>query len=90
MTKILIGALLILASANVVADNIFIYESEDEQEQISNIDSENYADKFTKKVKVIYYDKEGNLKQKVSRVSHDISNVVNSTRYANSDYDSLR
>jgi hypothetical protein len=82
MTRLLIGALLTLASANAVADNIFIYESEDKQEPIANIDSEGNADKFTKEVKVTYYNKEGKLETKLQKGT--------SANYLNSTYDSLR
>lgn len=101
MVKLLIGAVLTLTASNALADNIFIYEDNNQQALTAsdevegnvfiyeNSNQSGSSDKFTKKVKVTYYDK-GKAKQTISRVSLGSSSNSNSSSYANSAYDTLR
>ena len=88
MIKILIGVVLVLTASNAVADNVFFYENESKQSPITNADSEDSSDKFTKKVKVIYYNKEGKLESKLQSVSFGTNSDTAS--YSDSVYDVLR
>jgi len=96
MVKLLIGAVLTLTASNALADNIFIYEDNNQQALTAsdevegnvfiyeNSNQSGSSDKFTKKVKVTYYDKG----KAIQNVSHGTSS--NYANYTNSSYAALR
>ena len=97
MIKLLVGALLALTTANVLAGNIYIYKDKGGQELISNVRTSGSFDEFPKKVKVTYYrdikanvDNKSNQKQaylQEKNISFGTSSIINSASSSNSPYD---
>lgn len=102
MVKLLIGAVLILTASNALADNTFIYEDNNQQALTAsdevegnvfiyeNSNQSSSSDKFTKKVKVVYYNKEGKLESKLKNVSYGTSSDIDSASFVKSPYEALR
>lgn len=99
MVKLLIGTVLILTASNALADNTFIYEDNNQQaltasdEVEGNVfiyenSNQSSSDKFTKKVKVVYYNKEGKLESKLKNISYGTSS--DSASFLKSPYEALR
>jgi len=80
MIKLLIGAVLALTASNAVADNVFIYENNDQQALTASNEIEgnvfiyensNQSDKFTEKVRTTYHrDKNNKGSVKTERSSY--------------------
>jgi hypothetical protein len=106
MVKLLIGAVLILTASNALADNTFIYEDNNQQALTAsdevegnvfiyeNSNQSSSSDKFTKKVKVVYYNKEGKLESKLEsklqNISYGTSSDIDSASFVKSPYEALR
>lgn len=86
MVKLWIGAVLALTASNAIADNVFIYEDNDEQALITSnnevegnvfiYENSNQSDNFTEKV-VKFRDKNGSI-------------VTTTSTFVKSPYDALR
>lgn len=93
MVSLLVGAVLVLTSVNVIAGNMYVCKDKGGQAMLTNVNPSSNVDKFTKKVKVTYYvdqNNEGNKSNKKQIVSFGTSSDINGASYSNSAYDALR